>query len=398
MASRTRKPKRLAAHDRGARANSAAAPSLTFNPRAFRPAPSHLTGPAESAFLSETPPAALDLSFARRGSEVDQVPFDPHIGSVRSNTESAESSCGSHQLKSMAACPRHFDLRYVRKLKPAVEKPWFLAGTMFHACTAYHYGEMLPTWPDFMSVPLTERLASLAKGSGRKIQETLQLYWFYRERFSTERVTPIAVEYEYRAPIGLIDPGGPRPDLDGFEVTCGTDLLLEENGLRLIDDYKTTMGEPGKTHLPRWTGGLEHTWQAAFNVLIVEAATQVPVDGFRIRRIKKTIPYEADINPVAITRLALDEHRRAIRDVVIRRDTALRVIQDKPDELLPPQSSACMSKYGLCEYAAICFAPDRDARRSVITQAFVQDPTGVQVPDCPPPPRETQLDGNAAST
>lgn len=387
MARRVAKPKKLAAHDKGKKI-SAAAPlnvgwsasafTATKPPRQFHQ--SHLTGPDPDVVLDA--PTTFGVAFGAGQSvhDVDTLPYDPQIGPVAKDDDSAESSCGSHQLKSAKACGRHFDLRYVRQLKPLIEKPWFLEGTLFHACVAYHYGEMLATWPDFMSIPLMDRLNSLAKGNSRKVREALALYWYYAERFKAERVQPIAVEYEYRAKLGLIDPGGPRPDLDDFEVTCGTDLLLEENGYRYIDDYKTTAGEKGQQWLPSWTGGHEHTWQGAFNVLIVEEATKVPIDAFRIRRIKKRIPHDADINTVAIPRKTLDETRRSIRLAVIQRNEIEQACRANPDELAPPQLSACMGKYGACEYLPICYANSDAERDSVMRNSFVQAPGGLRLP------------------
>lgn len=302
--------------------------------------------------LGRMPPAAADLI---------QLP-----------TSSGASSRGSHQLACARECPLRYAFRYHLRLRPRIEPPFRLAGTLVHTHLAYHYAEQLDDPSDwFLTQTLDEALAQDGAGNPAALREATEVAEAYKHRWAGEPLRPHSVEDEYRATIGELDPGGPDPELDDEYISCKTDLVAEINGDRWVVDHKTQAGDHRTGRLRHWRDDGEYriNWQVLVNLMILRKRIG-PIRGFVINRVKRVAPFDFDRHPLPIPVLAYQNAPRTARNYV-RAELAIKkqiAAGDKPEAVY----SACYGRYGHCDYVDVCAASSREEQTEILETQFLE--------------------------
>lgn len=276
-------------------------------------------------------------------------------------------------------------------------------GSLIHVCLAYHYarkiherGERAPEW--FYTAPIEDVLKSTSRGHPERIQLAKDCYMAYFARYRAEPLWPIAVEEEFSARVGEIDPGGPNPELDELTVTCKPDLLVEERGEIIYDDHKSTEADRRAQRLPIWHDDGEYAlsnqiFQNLHILRIHFGRQQRIVRGARINRVRRVRPYDFDRNDVIIGSLAYAQAARGIRNKARRRAEAKRrlidlgfmlpgsnvplddrwreqIIQALATRDIDANYDACSGRFGDCELRALCLAGDVARQRLLLDKIF----------------------------
>lgn len=257
-----------------------------------------------------------------------------------------------------------------------------LTGTLVHSCLAYHYASKMPIPPAWTKErTLQEALehdAQYASNKDELVRSTLAIYNAFQHFASGDAWHPVAVEEEFRATIGDLDPGGPDSSLDHEVVTCRTDLVVEINGELWIVDHKSSGGgyaSGNGDRLPKWKhdGEYKLNWQVLMNLQILRASHNVSrlgrrVKGFIVQRIKQRPPYDFDRHVVQIAQLAYDDAPRTARGFVAAERQILERVQRGEKPL--PNYSMCWGRYGACDYHDICGASSKAAQADIIARNF----------------------------
>jgi hypothetical protein len=304
------------------------------------------------------------------------LPLTPDRATT-SQQHGGASQRGPHRLAS-TACERLWALRTVYGIAAKTEPPTRLMGTLIHTCLAYHFAEMMTTPPQWArDRTLSDALSQDGEGAPELIRAANDVYAAYRQRFAGDVWLPIAVEEEFAASIGELDPDGPDRTLDHEIVTCRADLVVESNGDLWIVDHKSTGGTYGD-RLPAWKDDGEYklSWQIMMNLQILRAPRNVErlggrtVRGFIIQRIKQRTPFDFDRHVVQVPSKAYASVPRAARELV----RAERNILDKIDrgEAPLPNFSMCYGRYGACDLFPLCSASTDAEAHMVMDTQFVQ--------------------------
>jgi hypothetical protein len=339
----------------------------------------------------------------------------PTLGSARALAQAvAESSPtgpskrGSHRLGTIDRCAQDWRLRYHENLVLAQDKPYRMRGTLWHMCAAYYEVSRMepsrrPAW--YYAKELYAALKELGVGHEGMVEhlyrQVLPRYidWSDR-RYKASGMVPFAVEHEFSARVGDLDPGGPWPELDDEVVTCAPDLVLTDGVYLNIDDYKTKARSYRKDKLLSAFKALGNEFfpspQVNTNLAIVRAAhPEFLTTAFSIVRVLVVDPFDMDRNQVMVPELPYQNTGRIIR-ARVRRELALARLfeeraaaggsflagglDDRGDSL--ENYDAChWGKYGACDYLDICTAPDEETRRRVVHDKFVQRVTTKEYED-----------------
>lgn len=305
---------------------------------------------------------------------------------------SGASSRGSHQLASVAQCPRKWMLRYRKRLRPIAEPPFRMGGTLIHDAVAYHYAERLiaagkydtPSW--WTGESLDDVLVKAGAGHPDLIQIAKEVYDAYPRYWEDVAALnsgvpwePVAVEEEWRATVGQIDPGGDDTSLDDEVVTCRTDLVARDvhTGDIIIVDHKTKSGgwgESGRNRLPVWKSDGEYaiSWQALLNLYIIRLNfPNETVRCFTINRIKRQPPYDFDRHTLDISPRVYAAVPRTVRAMVAKeREVDGMIAAGAPPV---PHLWSCFGRYGACDYLDLCNATDNDAMNAIANADFIAD-------------------------
>lgn len=296
------------------------------------------------------------------------------------SSPSGVSAHGSHQLAAANTCERMFYLRYVKRIVPNGdnEPPWRLVGSLVHLCLSYHYQAQIqpphPRW--FTERPLDEAISAEGRGHMDIVRTAKEVYEYYRQHCGAgDTWRPVHVEQQFSASIGEMDPGrvGKNGEIDTTILTAKPDLIAEANGSLWVVDHKCSAGGWSKDRLERWKDDGEYllAWQPMLYLHIIrKRLAPRQVKGFVIQRIKRKLPYDVDRNPLRIPARAYSQVPRTARKLVERETEILEgVAQGEPPI---PNFSACMGRYGPCDYRDLCAADSDATKRSVMEMNFVQ--------------------------
>lgn len=299
-------------------------------------------------------------------------------------TPSGASSRGSHRLACVAQCERKWFLRYVHNLRPVDEPEFRLLGTLQHDAIAYHYAQRMinesgktPTW--WTGKTLDEILEEAGRGAPHLVDAAKTCGDAYADHWQGEDWEPLAVEEEFKATIGELDPGGGDDrSLDSEIVTCRSDLVVrvKSSGMVFIVDHKTKGGGWGTTgahRLPKWKDGGEYqiSWQAMINLYLVRLAyPNEVVRGFIINRVKRKPPFDFDRHVLTISPRAYAAVPRVIRAQIAKEREVLGMV----DADIAPRPSywQCYGRFGPCDYIDICSAKDEDEMNYFIQRDFIR--------------------------
>lgn len=285
---------------------------------------------------------------------------------------SGASSRGSHQLATTFQCDRKWVLRYRKRIEPTAEPEFRMGGTLIHDAVAHRYAERMierelgtPSWWTGDSVD--EVLSKAGSGyphlaqTAREVYDAYPAYWW---DLAQEKWDPIAVEEEFRATVGELDPGGQDKTLDDEVVTCRSDLVVRDpdSGCLWVVDHKTKSGEwRNNGRLPAWNPDGEYavSWQACINLLILrQRYPNDTVRGFIVNRITRRPPFDFDRHVLTISPRVYANVPRVIRDCVARE----RMIDGMltAGETPMPAYWECYGRFGTCDYRKLCNAASVD--------------------------------------
>lgn len=307
---------------------------------------------------------------------------------------SGASSRGGHQLSCADTCERRWALRYYARIEPIGEPEFRLGGTLIHDAVAHRYaqrmmdlGKPAPSW--WENKTIEEVLSERGRGYPTLIERAMDVYHMYaRYWWGTETEAPlsnkapepwepIAVEEEFRATIGEIDPGGPDSSLDDEIVTCGTDLLVRntDTGILYVVDHKTKSHAYGRNRdrLPTWSekGEYRVSLQAMMNLLLIRNTyPDETVGGFIINRITRAEPYCFDRHLLTISPLLYAALPRELRRLVGKE----RDIREKIErgEKTAQSMHQCYGRYGACDYVDLCAAMSKEEQEIIASTQFQQ--------------------------
>lgn len=248
-----------------------------------------------------------------------------------------------------------------------------MIGSLGHDCLAYYYGEKIDPKPEFLNVPLDERLQHRTRyqpDAAELIKTAKEVVDAYKRRFQAEPWRPLFIETEFVTTVGELDPGGPHPELDEELVSCRSDLIVESNGRNWIVDYKFMGGEWGKSNLTQWSEAVERDYlhQAMQNLLVVRK--HMPIEGFIIRRAKRKVPYDFDQQVLTVNPRLYAQMPRTIR-YAVKRDLELQALAVAGES--PPNYAACSTRYGPCDYVSYCHAPSDELAKAALAEDFHND-------------------------
>lgn len=312
---------------------------------------------------------------------------------------SGASKRGSHQLASIFQCPRKWYLRYRQGIREAKDKKFRIGGTLHHDAIAYAYAERIieqgkwptPSW--WTGEALDDILARHGEGwpvqvaFAREMYHAYRNYWWYGS--VPEPWEPVAVEEQFVATIGEIDPIDVDDPFADQIVTCGTDLVVRNTltNQLWICDHKSKGFDPfNRSRTKRmepWvrksTGGGDHEqyavhWQALVNLYLVRRAfPDEVVAGFIINRFTREKTPEGkflfDRHPLHVSPRVYERAPSVLRYAVMQESRLDGIVAagGQPE----PHYWACHGKYGSCDYIGLCNADDEDAMNRVLTSQFV---------------------------
>lgn len=287
------------------------------------------------------------------------------------DSPSGASLRGAHRLAAVETCERLWALRYLWFYRPVSDAPWRMGGSLLHTCYQYWYASMMEkkyAW--FEQQSLLDALRIQAQGIVEPARTELTRmalanFVHYRRRYEDDArvIVPIAIEEEFAATLGELDPGGPWPELDQDLVTCRSDMVYRDlSGGVWIMDYKShgrSKVNPRTGLLTKWASDGEYSlnWQVLINLLVLRARIG-RVDGFVIQRTTRQEPYDFDRHVLTIPLLAYQEAGRVARELVHREYEVKEKIArgEKPS----PRFHACYGRYGPCDYHYVCTAATRE--------------------------------------
>ena len=281
-------------------------------------------------------------------------------------TPSGASRRGSHQLACVSECARQWVFRYRRRIVSKDEPDWRLCGTVIHDAVAYRYSERMHDmgheWPSWWTGETLDEVIGKS-GSGkphiiqtaREVADAYPEYWWAS---GAETWEPIAVEEEFQATVGELDPDADDKTLDDEVVTCGTDLVVRDvKGDLWAVDHKTKSLDWRTKRMAEWDpdGAFALSWQAYINLHILRKRyPHDTVRGFIVNRISRQKPYGFDRYVLPCSDMVYTTVPRVIRAQVaeeLRIDGMLRA-----GEAPVPSYWHCDTKFGPCDYRRLCNA------------------------------------------
>lgn len=244
-------------------------------------------------------------------------------------------------ISDLQRCPYRYYLRHEQHMRmPATssddDKVSALdVGSLTHAVLALHYCRYLPEgYPGYRSTaPCPGDYLDAVQtfgGDPRVVLEVERLYGGYCEQYSTEVVTPVAVEYG----AGVVG-----------HHTCRYDMLAWRDGALWIYEHKTLSREDID---PWWLDGeiigQLYAWQLANKSVLFGAA---PV-GVCINMLIKKRPAQYRRIDVVIPQKVVDRYTQDRAWWADMRNTC------RETGTWPKALGGCRGVYGLCEYHAHC--------------------------------------------
>jgi len=300
-------------------------------------------------------------------------------GLTQAGTISGASSRGSHQLAAARTCARLWTLRYYLRIRPKKKKEHLVIGTCVHTMLAYHYASMLddpPFW--FAEVPMERQLAEEAAGHPDWLRMARGVFDAYKSFITPDPWQPVFVEEEFSARLGDMQwpSWHPCPDDVADEVVTGKfDLVILQNGELYVVDHKTSADRTRNGRLRVWNNNNEWqtTPQLLHNMHIARVDEKLTSLGKFIRapvinRLKRTSPCDFDRHVIHIPDLAYEETPLEIEDAV-RTERKLKILIEAGGRP-PPNRSACVGRYGNCDYYELCKASSRDERDDILDACY----------------------------
>lgn len=313
---------------------------------------------------------------------------------VLTTTGTGASRRGSHQLATIFECPRKWYLRYRKRLRERVDKPYRMGGTLHHAAIARRYAERIveqdiwpaPTWLEG-ALPLEDELQEIGAGFPHLVDLALEMYQEYPNYWwhgsAIEPWEPVAVEEQFFARLGDLLPDCPDEYKDEV-VTCGTDLVVRNLVTKMlwIVDHKSKGFDPFSYRAKRvdpWirasTGGGDHekyriNWQVLMNLHIVrQAFPDEVVAGFIVNRFTRDKPFMFDRHPLKVSPLVYNEAPKMMLRAVEEeaRVDGMVAAGRKPE----PYFWSCHGEYGCCDYIDVCSAHSVEEMEDVVARDFV---------------------------
>jgi PD-(D/E)XK nuclease superfamily len=311
--------------------------------------------------------------------------LDNQIATAPAPRDSGGASArGPHRLGSIMSCEKQWALRYVYRIAPKEEKVFASRGTLIHNALAYHYAEKMPEaerpeW--YARETMIDSLYRIGEGTPEDVRTAIELAEWYKIATAGEGIRPLAIEREFRARLGDIDPTGldepeihweseerdpndpskPRrsfhaPRLNDEIITCRIDLVAEEGGLLWVYDHKTKTGDWKKGgDLPPWKEENEFSlnWQILTNLHLARHELGADrVAGFKIHRLTRQHPFRRDVHEISIPMRAYAETPHVARQAV-RRERTVGLILAQGGRATP-NYSVCFAKYGESDYLSNC--------------------------------------------
>jgi hypothetical protein len=269
-------------------------------------------------------------------------------------------------------------LRYIRRWVPIGEPSFRLIGTLVHLQLSYWYAQRMkevPAWAN--KTPVDEALAIAGSGQPDQIELCKQVCAQYAETYAGEPWEPLFVEKEFRARVGDLDPDGPDATLNDEIVTGRMDLVVKtrvgtEEYIYIVD-HKCTGGGWSKDKLPRWTDDNEYRvpWQSMIYLHLLRhhyKGTGQRVEGFIINRVKRTMnqygKFDFDRHVLKIPEAPYRRVPRTVREVVAEELRIQRALQQ--GKMPRANLFNCFGRWGPCDYADLCCAPDENARAALL--------------------------------
>lgn len=293
------------------------------------------------------------------------TPVTGTLGQQTLKGHGASSRRGSHRLADAEGCPRKWWLRYARRLVPVEEKQATFAGTLAHLGLEYFYNSKLPV-PEEKPFPTFEAaIEERGRGDPNAIRNAIDCVRAYIVWEAGDPLVPLAVEEEFVATVGEIDPGGPDASLDDEIVTCKPDLIARNCGYVGMYDHKTegVWGRGNRLPILKTDGRYTLSWQAMLNLHIIRCRKEDPrgiaeCASFTLNRIKKDVPFDFDRYPLRMRQPAYEDVPRLIRKKVAAEREFIRALER--GERLGPDFTHCHGPYGVCDYAPLCQSDSKE--------------------------------------
>lgn len=311
---------------------------------------------------------------------------------------SGRSRRGSHQLAAALTGERYWWLKYAQMYLPVRDKPYRLRGTLIHLAMQYHYGALLRVRPAWLDVPFEVALEEAGRGFPGDVLTVKELLRQYALEYRVEPWTPFAIEEEFSATVGELDPGGPDSTLDDEVVTARTDMLVlsahEVTQLPVIDVFDSkSAGKHWEFADGRWRlrGALEPwkdddgPYRLAWQPLVYLHILRVPsnaarldhmqVRGFWIQRMTREPDRQGrhhfDRHLLRIPSVAYGQAPRLIRAAVAKE----RYIRENAEKGIKPLPCfhACRGPYGPCDFIEVCAAKAPEEQLRILNENFYRD-------------------------
>jgi len=247
------------------------------------------------------------------------------------SAKTGQSANGWHKVAKFITCPQAYAYGYRLGLRVPVEKPEPAKGTVLH--------EMLLVWHTGGSK--ADALATAYAMPSRyklAIAPAVLLFEAYVQRYPAEAFTVLAAEHEVAVLLG------------GIPFTRRIDLIVQSpppQSLVLILDHKTA-GRPG---LRAKGAGLD--WSLMTQELVMRpqchAMFGVNYGGFVLNLVGTQEP-EFKRVPVAFSPVMMEAAPRSI----YRYLKQMQELDATTDPWEYPRTGACVQRYGVCDFAAIC--------------------------------------------
>lgn len=313
---------------------------------------------------------------------------------IKPTGASGASGRGSHQLACASECGVRWRFRYRDRVIPRFEPDFRLGGTLIHDSLAHRYAERMmaaggtaPSWWDGRSIQ--DVLDESGAGHPELIRNALEAYevyprhWWEANGGLREDWIPIAVEEEFKARVGDLDPEGLDGIYDDEVVTCRSDLVVrsKRTGALIIVDHKTKSPDYKTGKLPTWNPNGEYrvSWQAALNLLIVRLTFPGDiVAGFVVNRVTRRAPWDFDRHLLRISPRMYARTPKVIRhQVAVERSYDALLAEGRSPE---PAYWNCYTRFGPCDYIDICDAATDEDARAIIDQHFTSRDVPVTEP------------------
>jgi hypothetical protein len=223
---------------------------------------------------------------------------------------------------------------------------------------------------------MDENLEREGEGNPDMIRQAKDCYEAFKSRYAGDGWVPLYVENEFKASIGSFFKNEEMPEwilpVKDEVVTCKVDLVCEWGGRVWVVDHKTSNGNSRTGRLNSWGSGAEYTMspQVFQNLWIIRSCIDRPVAGFAIQRLKRSTPYDFDRQTLQLSPLAYDKARYMMADATLReRDIRQRI---EAGEKPRPNYNQCYSRWGPCDFHAVCSADTKKIQSSLLKSEYIQ--------------------------